>query len=220
MAALLIFHLKAGVRVAVRSFAILFSTILGWIMLDMNPAAIIVNLATTMYSDRSSLSDLAPVAVLAFVFPLLAARKLVHGLNGWIRHLAFSSATNRRGMAVALAAAQLPLALALVFFALVAKHEGLSIGLPAIRLLLILASGAMAALPVTRRILTTSAALLSTMLAIQGGWGSMLTAFGLLIGAEAAAGPLRTTKQRQPWRTADSLLNARIAWRASALARI
>jgi hypothetical protein len=58
MKALLIFHLKVGVRVAVRSLALLFSSLLGWIMLDINPAGVIVNLAATFYSRHPSISDL------------------------------------------------------------------------------------------------------------------------------------------------------------------
>lgn len=214
MKALLIFHFKAGVRVAVRSFAILFSSLLGWIMLDMNPAGVIANLAATVYSRHPSVSDLAPVVALAFLFPLLAAPKLSHGLNGWIRHLAYDSAGNRRGMAVALVVVQMPLALALALLALVAARNGISTGTPALRLLLFLASGALAALPVRRRIMTALAALLSTLLAIEGNWGSMLAAFGLLIGAEAISGPLRRVRRRRPWRTVDSFLSFRIAWRA------
>ena len=103
MKALLIFHLKAGVRVAVRSFALLFSALLGWVMLDMNPAGVIINLAGTVYGRHPTVSGLAPVVALAFLFPLLAAPKLSHGLDGWIRHLAFDSVGNRRGMAAALA---------------------------------------------------------------------------------------------------------------------
>lgn len=214
MKALLIFHLKAGVRVAIRSLALLFSSLLGWIMLDINPAGVIVNLAATFYSRHPSISDLAPLVVLAFLIPLLAAPRLFHGLNGWIRHLAFDSVDNRRGMAVALAVVQVPLALALVFLALVAKRSGMSIGIPAFRLLLFLASGALAALPVRRRIITVPIALLSTLLAIQGGWGSMLLTCALLIGAEAISGPLRSARRRRPWRTVDSVLSFRIAWRA------
>lgn len=166
MKALLIFHLKAGVRVAVRSFAFLFSFLLGWIMLDINPAAVIASLAATVYSRHPSIFDLAPVVVLAFLMPLLAAPKLCHGLNGWIRHLAFDSVANRRGLAAALVVVQAPLALALAFLGLIASSHGGSIGVPALRLLLTLGSGVLAALPVGRRIVTVSVALVSTLLAI------------------------------------------------------
>ncbi len=214
MTALLIFHLRAGVRVAVRSFALLFSALLGWIMLDMNPAAVIAGLARAIFSDRPAVSDLAPVAALAFLMPLLAAPKLFHGLNGWIRHLAFDSVANRRGLAVALVAVQLPLALALTFLALVAAWNGNSLGIPTLRLLLLITSGVLAALPVRRRIVTVPAALVSSLLAVYGNWASMPLACGLLIGAEVISGPLRTVRRRRSWRTVDSLLDFRIAWRA------
>jgi hypothetical protein len=106
MKALLIFHLKAGVRVAVRSFAILFSSLLGVIMLDINPAGVVTGLAASVFAHRPSISALAPWIALAFLIPFLAAPRLFHGLNGWIRHLAFDSVGNRRGMAVALGIVQ------------------------------------------------------------------------------------------------------------------
>jgi hypothetical protein len=214
MKALLIFHLKAGGRVAVRSFAILFSSLLGWIMLGMNPAAVLAGLAVATYARRPSTSDLALIVLLSFLIPFLAAPKLFHGLNGWIRHLAFDSAGNRRGMAVALAAVQIPLALALAFLAWVAHGKGLEIGMPAVRLLLFLASGVLAALPVKRRYLTTPVAMLATWLALQGDWLPLLLAAGLLAVAEVMSGPLRPVRQRRPWRTVDSFLTFRIAWRA------
>ena len=214
MRALLIFHLKAGVRVAVRSFALLFSSLLGLVMLDMNPAAVMVNFAVAIYSRHPSVANLAPVVAIAFLMPRLAAPKLSHGLNGWIRHLAYDSIADRRGMAVALSVVQVPLALALAILAMAAINSGLSIGVPAIRLLVFLASGALAALPVRRRVITVPIALLSTLLAIQGNWGLMLAAFGSLIIAEVVSGPLRTIRRRRSWRAADSFLSFRIAWRA------
>ncbi|MGA2260406.1 MAG: hypothetical protein ABSH28_03100 [Acidobacteriota bacterium] len=214
MTALLIFHIKAGVRIAVRSFAILFSSILAVIMLDINPAAVVINLARAVFAHRPATSDLAPMVALAFLFPALAVKKLALGLNGWIRHLAFDHVGNRRGMAAALATVQLPLAVALASIAFVADSHGLSIGYPAIRLLLVLMSGALASLPVDRRYVLVPVSMVSALLALWGDWRHMLLAVFLLAGAEYVSGPLREVRRRNRWRTIDSLLSFRIAWRA------
>jgi hypothetical protein len=214
MKALLLFHGKAGVRVAVRSFAILFSALLAWIMLDMNPAGVVNSAATAVYARGASASDLAPCILLAFLFPYVAAPTLRHGLSGWMRHLSFSSAANRRGMAAALFMVQIPLCIVLALLAPVAHQRGLAIGFPALRWLSFLAAGALAALPVKRRILTVAAALIAVPVAARGGWGSILLGFVLLLGAEEASGPLHEMRRRRPWRAVDSLLSFRIGWRA------
>jgi hypothetical protein len=214
MTALLIFHLKAGVRIAVRSFALLFSTILALIMLDLNPAGVVISFARLAFSQHPSFSNLAPLVVLAFLFPALAVRKLSLGLNGWIRHLAFGHTANRRGMAVALLTVQMPLAIGLAFLALVARSRGMEIGNPALRLLLVLASGALASLPVKRRYATVPASAVSVLLALPGDWRFMLLAAALLVGAESVAGPLREDRRRRRWRSIDSRLDFCIAWRA------
>ncbi|MBZ5496241.1 MAG: hypothetical protein LAP85_07555 [Acidobacteriia bacterium] len=214
MPALLIFHLRAGVRIAVRSFALLFSCILAWIMLDIDPAAAVAGLATSVFARRPAISDLAPIVILAFLLPALAAPRLAHGLNGWIRHLAFDSDGNRRGMAAALAVVQTPLAVSLTCLAFVARGQGLSVEYPALRLLLVMASGVQASLPVKRRYITIPISLLSVVLSIRGDWGQMLLAFALLAGAEASSGPLREDRRRGSWRSIDSFLSFRIAWRA------
>lgn len=169
MTALLIFHIKAGVQIAVRSFAILFSSILAVIMLDINPAGVVINLARAVFAHRPATSDLAPIVALAFLFPALAVKKLALGLNGWIRHLAFDHVGNRRGMAVALATVQMPLAVALASLAFVAGSHGLSIGYPAIRLFLVLMSGALASLPVDRRYVMVPVSMVSALLKLASG---------------------------------------------------
>jgi len=212
--ALFIFHLKAGVRVALRSFAILFSSILGWIMLDMNPAAVVAALSASLFARHPSPGDLMPVGILAFLLPMLAAPTLLHGLNGWIRHLAFRGIDNRRGLVLALSVVQVPLAVALVLLAALAYSRGSGIVIPSLRLLLILGAGVLASLPVKRRCITVPAALLTAALVLNGDWIEMLPAAAMLGLAEEAAGPLRARRRRQYWREAGASLDYRIAWRA------
>lgn len=214
MAALLIFHLKAGVRIAVRSFAPVFSAILALIMLNVDPAGTVIGIASAIFAQRPSLAAVLPTVALAFLFPAWAAPRLSHGLHGWIRHLAFTSRHNRRGMALALIAVQMPLGVALLCLTFVAHARGLSIGGPALRWLLVLVSGSVAALPVRRRFLTAAMSAVAALLALLGIWGQLLCAVLVLLSAEAVSGPLRHLRHHSSWRDTNSLFGFRIAWRA------
>jgi hypothetical protein len=214
MKALLIFHLKAGVRIAVRSFAPFFSAILALIMLSIDPAGTVIAIATAIFAQRPSLAAVLPTVALAFLFPAWAAPKLSHGLHGWIRHLAFTSRHNRRGMALALIAVQMPLGVTLLCLTFVAHTRGLSIGGPALRWLLVLLSGSVAALPVRRRLLTAAMSAVAALLAFLGIWGQLLCAVLVLLAAEAVSGPLRCLRRHSSWRDTNSLFGFSITWRA------
>jgi hypothetical protein len=214
MQALFIFHLKAGVRVALRSFAILFSSILAWIMLDMSPGAVVAALSASLFARHPALADIMPAVAIAFLLPALAAPTLLHGLNGWIRHLAIRGADNRRGLVLALSMVQAPLALALMLLAVIAYHRGSSVGIPSLRLLLVLGAGVLASLPVKRRYITVAAALLTAVLVLDGNWAQLWLACALLGLAEEVSGPLRVPRRRRSWHAADTFLTYRIAWRA------
>jgi len=214
MRALLVFHLRAGARIAIRSFAPLFSTILALIILNVDPAGAVIGFATAVFARRPAMAALAPVVLIAFLLPAWAAPKLVHGLHGWIRHLSFTSTANRRGVALALAVIQTPLAVSLGCLASVAIGRGLNIGSPIMRLMLVLVAGAMASLPVRRKIITIPAAVVAALMTLLGGWSQMLLAAVVIVAAEAVSGPICEVRPRNPWRAAGSWLSLRIAWRA------
>jgi hypothetical protein len=214
MKALLIFHLRAGVRVAVRSFAILFSAMLFCVMLNVDPAGMVRGMARSIYARNPSSSSLIFLATLAFLLPALAAPRLAHGLNGWIRHLPFHSAANRRGMAATLLMVQTPLAAALALLAVVAHRLGLPVLRPSLTCIAILAAGAVGALPVTRRYLLFSPTLGFALLAIRSKLLLMMFAVPWLVAAEAISGPLRAPHRKKNWRPTKFLFHFTIAWRA------
>jgi hypothetical protein len=214
MKALLLFHLRVGVRVAVRSFAPLFSAILALIMLQMYPAAAVISISRSAFAPHPSLSDVAPIAALVFALPVWAAPKLAHGLNGWLRHLPISGIGNRWGVTLALMVVQMPLALGLALLAMVAHMQNMPVSLGILRWSLVLPAAAMAATPARRRILSTSLALAAGALALLGGGAPMLLAATFLAAAPLLAGGLREQPRRRSWQAAGPLLDFRIAWRA------
>ena len=214
MRALLLFHLRVGVRVAVRASAPLFSAILAWLMIQMYPAAAVASLADAAFCGRFAPAEVLPFGLLAFLLPLWGASRLSLGLNGWLRHLAISSDGNRTGLMLALVTVQLPLASALGILGIVAHHGGLAVGVPAMRWALVLVSGALAALPVERGYVALLAGVASAALALFGhGWQTALS-IPLLLGAGRICGPVRSVRVRATWKAAEFALSLRIAWRA------
>jgi hypothetical protein len=215
MKPLLLFHFRVGVRIAAQSFAPLFCAILALIMLNVNPAGMVIGLATALYAPRPSLFILALIAALALFMSFRAAPRITQGLGGWIRHLPVRGTANRRMTAAALLVAQAPLAISLAILTLVAAGQGsarLSPGI--IRVAIVMIAAALVAMPVTRRVL--SGLLSLAALALVFGPPSLLPAsLPLLILADFCSGPLR--KARAPseyWSVPGSLVNFWIAQRA------
>jgi len=214
MSALLLFHLYAGVRVAIRACALIFCAIVAWVTLyASDPTAIVVGFSTAAFARRPVIENVIPFVGLALLLPAWAAARLSSGLNGWLRHLPFNNADNRRGLTLALVTAQLPLILILVILGFFAHGQRLPIAVPAIRWALVLTAGALASVPVGHRYAVVLLALTALAVALVGSGVSVAVSAVLLIGTDVVAGPIRTTPRRTP-RAARSLLNWRIAWRA------
>lgn len=214
MKALLLFHLRVGARVAMRSFAPLFSAILAFIMLQMYPAAAVSGIARSAFAPEPALSEVAWIAVLVFALPIWAAPRLAHGLNGWLRHLPISSVGNRSGLFLALVVAQMPLVIGLALLALVAHLQNRPVLFGILRWSLVVAAAALAATPARRRLLSAPLAFGAGALALQGDWTRLLLAVVFLAAALWLAGGLREPPRRKPWRPAGPILDYRISWRA------
>src|SRR5580704_3372807 len=131
MGALLLFHMCAGVRVAVRACGLIFCAIVAVVTLyASDPAAIVVGFSTAAFSRRPVIENVVPLVGLALLLPAWAGARLSRGLNGWLRHLPFNNADNRRGLALALVTAQLPLILMLVILGFFAHGQRLPITVP------------------------------------------------------------------------------------------
>ncbi|HYK87453.1 MAG TPA: hypothetical protein VE398_01690 [Acidobacteriota bacterium] len=215
MKAILLFHLRVGGRLALQSFAPLFSAVVALIMLQMYPAAMVAMIAGQVFGNPPSTPMLVILAGLAFALPACAAPRMAHGLNSWVRHLPINSADNRRGLALALIVVQSPLVAGLGILAFVANTKGLTVVRPILlKLLLLIVGAAFAALPVKRRVVSTGLSVSGALLAVFGKTWMMLPALMLLLAADAVCGPLRDVKAGKPWRALGSSFGFHIAWRA------
>jgi hypothetical protein len=214
MKALLLFHLRVGARVAMRSFIPVFVAIIFLIMFQNDPSAVATRLALTVFAPHPSRGGLLLIAALAILFPLWAAPRLSLGLNGWMRHLSFSRQANKRGLLLGLALAQIPLWISLVYLGVIAGFNGCNAWLAAPRLCLLLASAIYCALPVYRRPITVVFALAAAACVFSGRSVLIAACIFLLVAADLSSGNIREIAPRKLWRSAESLFEFKVAWRA------
>ena len=212
----LLFHVRAGIRVAIRRSPPLFCAIIAVILFQDSPTAFVVSLAEAVYASRPSVGAVFPYACIAFLLAWWASARLSLGLNGWIRHLPISNAAHRRALILALIVAQLPLIVMLTLLGLIAHGLGLAASIPATRWVLVLIASAMANLPVNRRLLVAGLGVAAAALALPGTW-HMAFSVPLFLVIDRIAGPIGLSRRNRHWHTASSLVSWRIASRALGL---
>lgn len=213
MKAILLFHLRVGVRLALQSFTPFFSAIVALIMFQMNPAATVLWIARAIFGRPHSTGTLLILAVLAFIFPAWAASRMTHGLNAWMRHLPISGASMRRGLMLALVVVQAPLSVSLLILLAVAHAQGIDIsGSFLFDLVLLSIGAAISALPVKNRPASVPLSIAGALFALFG--NHWLISMVLLLLSDASAGPIRVVHARRPWRESKISISFRIAWRA------
>ena len=214
MIALLLFHLSAGARVAMKSFVPIFCAIIAAIILNMYPAAFISSLASSLFRERLAIGDIVPFAVLGFAFPLFAAPRIVRGGSDWLRHLPVTSSDVRRGVTLGLLVVELPLAVAAICLALVARDLGLGVGTRLAQIGVFFVAAALAAVPVQRQWLTAPLSLAAGMMALRRP-SIALAAVGLLSVIDLVSGPLRPPgRSGRSWSDAGVWIQFQLVWRA------
>lgn len=214
MIALLLFYLRAGTRVAIKSFAPLFCAIIAAIILNMYPAELIANLARGLFRERPAFGDIVPFAVLGFALPLLGAPRIVRGCSDWLRHLPVTSSGLRRGVTLGLLAVELPLVVGVICLAAVARDLGMAVGSRLAQIGVFFVAAAFSAVPVKRQWLATPLSLAAGVMALRG-LSSALAAAGLLAAVDLAAGPLRQPgRSARSWSEAGFWFHFQLVWRA------
>ena len=215
MIALLLFHFRAGIRQAMQSYSLVFAAALFVIMLEVDPAGAVRNLAAGLFSGRQGNNPvLNAVGALALIFSFSSASRMAQGVNGWMRHLAFTNRCNRRALTVGLMASQFPLIVSVALLGIVARESGGGSFTPVLaRIVLVLSAAAYAAAPVRRQISSAALALGAVGLGLFASLWMMVPAVSLLVLAEIVSGPIRRVRPRRP-RPAATLFGARITWRA------
>jgi hypothetical protein len=146
-----------------------------------------------------------------------AAPRVCRGLGGWLRHLPVDGLAHRRAAALAVAVAELPLLILLAVLSLYGAAGREAFAVDALALAVTALATAVAPVPAKRRLASTPLALAAALVAGSGSWLALAAGTGLLVAADAVAGPLARMGAPShvhgrglggPW------IEARIAWRA------
>jgi hypothetical protein len=188
---LLRFHLRVGVRLAMRTAAPAIGLPVVALLLQQEPAgAAVVFLAWLFAAPGNAASGLA-VGVVALALAGWAAPRVTSGMAGWMRHLPVADASQRRAALAALVAAQAPLVIAMLLGAIPAAQR--SDNIPAgriVSLLIMTAAAALAAWPGAHAWRSRPFALLAILVAASATRSGILAAVVLVAGAERLASPL------------------------------
>jgi hypothetical protein len=209
-----LFHLRVGIRVALRKVAAIVAFIFALFMILRSEffAAVISSLL-----QANSLVTGLVFAAIAISIAMMASPRVCLGLTGWIRHLPASDLMQRRLATLAVFVAQWPilifLALLAVFVSRTADVSALWFlaGLPVLGL-----AAAQSVLPVKRSYLATPLAAITCILATIGQWYFLAGSLVLLLITDLISGSLIAVRKPQKLRKTCSgfFLTAIIALRA------
>ena len=212
--AFFIFHLRVGIRLAMRKLALVLAIFFAVNYLFRPELFSLIITASTLTGSFVT-GFFSAVIILSIAG--MASRRICLGLNGWIRHLPASSLMIRRLAGISIFVALLPVLIVLAFLALYAQIKfGVSTAAYLAGLPLLGLASALYVLPVKRRIITRPLAALSC---VSLGSGYLPFIFGgtiLLVVTDLMSGPLSPTRRPLIFRNAfrGSLMSVTIAWRA------
>jgi hypothetical protein len=218
IAPLLRFHFAVGTRLAMRLLLPLITVAFAAGMLL--GTDFLTSMAHVLFGERSSGGSAVLTAALFLGTAAEAAPRICRGLGGWMRHLPVSGLAHRRAAGLAIAIAQTPLLLGLLFLSCYASLAPAALAATALKLAVTTLAAALCATPAERRWRSLPLALAATVLAGAGGWGALGGAALLLAAADLLAGPLAKSGPpalHLPRRTGGGLIELRVAWRALGL---
>ena len=174
---LLRFHLKSGVRLAMRAGIPAAALLTAAVGLSPHPGATLRLVADDLASRDGSLGAGLILILVATGMATWAAPRISHGVQGWMRHLPAPWVAHRRALVGAILAAELPVALAWTALWLIAWAQGTDVSLH--RLLALppaLIGIAIACAPTQWRIGTTLIGGATVGLALFASWPGWLVA--------------------------------------------
>jgi len=209
-----VFHLRVGIRIALRKVAAIVALIFAVFMILR--ADFFAAVFAGLLQDKSLFTGLVFAAV-AIGIALMASPRICLGLTGWVRHLPASGPTHRRLATLAVFVAQLPILIFLALLAIfVSQTADVSVLLFLAGLTLLGLAAAQCVLPVKRRFITIPLAAMNCVIATSGQWYFLVDSFVLLLIVDLISGPIVPIRKPPTFRQTFSgfFLTAIIAWRA------
>ncbi len=188
------FHLSVGIRLALRVFIPVISVFFA--MYYLFRPEFFNSLSAQILDGGFLLSGLTTTTV-GLTISSFASRRVCLGLNGWIRHLPAAGILHRRMAGIAVFLAQIPVLAVIAGLAVIAmKIYQVPVlpyiaGLPFVGL-----ACALCVLPVEKKHLAGSLAVLAGVCAASNNWAFLGGGILLLIAADSLSGPLVLKKRR------------------------
>jgi hypothetical protein len=212
--AFFVFHLSVGTRLAIRKLAAVLG--IAFAVYYLLWPQLFHSLFASLIQAKSLMTGFLS-AVISISIAGMAAPRVFHGLDGWIRHLPSSSLIQRRMAIFAVFVAQLPVLIVLAVLSIFACRiygflpATYLVGLPLLGL-----ASAQCVAPVKRKLITRPLAFIASVLSPSGHWWLIFGSFILLITTDLISGPLSPTPRASRLHKAlqGSWLNMTISWRA------
>ena len=194
-AALAIYLVQVGSRLAMLAGAPFAAAATVGLLLQQDPAAAALALATALFGASASRFAGLAAGLVGVAMAGWAAPRIRQGLAGWLLHLPSNAAERRTAVILALAAAQVPLALALFALALLARASGRALSLPNVAgVPALVAAAALLAAPSGRRWVSAPAAGLALAAACSASWQGLAASVTCIALAAAAGNEARDVR--------------------------
>jgi len=212
--AVFLFHLRVGIRLALRIFIPVVSIFFALYYL-LRPE--LFNSLMAQILDGGFLLSGITTAFLCLITAGFASRRICLGLNGWIRHLPIEGMVHRRLAGLAVSIAQIPTLAIIAGLSVVAMKLYRVSAVPFIAgLPLVGLSCGLCVLPVKKKIVTRILTAIAAISFASNNWAFLAGGAILLITADLISGPLVQKKKlsrfHNPFK--GKLLMASINWRA------
>ena len=198
--AMLRFHARVGVRLALRILAPTLTILFGLYYI-LRPEFFLYFAGVILF-DSGPLARGAFSTLIAFAAARAAAPRICYGLGGWMRHLPSSGPLVRRMAVLSVFIAQTPvLGVLLVFAVLTAGQSPGRISVNALGLIGLGFSAAAAAVRTSRRGPRLVLGLAAGVLCASGRWALLGVGFALLWIGDRVSGPITAPKTRPAFRS-------------------
>jgi len=205
--ALLRFHIRTGVRVALRTLAPAIAGLSAVMVLYGTPAVVLTPTIATLYPPAPSFSAALVAGLLGISAAIALRPRVVTGVDGWIRHLPASARAHRRAVTVGLAVGLSPLLTIVLVTGLTVLGSSPETTGPRLLVLPILGlSTALAALPVGWR--ARALATVAANVCFVGTFTTILLAGVLLVAADGVAGEIAARGRSSGRRSKKGLTGA------------
>ena len=197
--AFLLFHLRVGIRVALRTLAPVLAAIFG-LSYVLKPEFFIF-LTRTIFKESGNLALGLFFALLVLPVAFVVSPRICYGLTGWVRHLPAGSALHRRLAGLAIFTAMIPVLAVLGVLASISLWTSRQdVILSILSLVSLGVASSVTSLPVKRRPITAVLGILACVLCASATAVFIGLGIGLVLTADQISGPITPVRKSRRYR--------------------